>query len=689
MEQSSTNWVGADVGDNSDQPLITWTIFPDVHAHNFIVRRTTLHELAQHIVDAGPYSDKKACPLIKLAKFGVQRTGGGAMRSNENVERVTGVEGDYDGGVIQPEDAVQMLERAGIRAIIYTTPNHMVFDPPKYNGGPRWRVLAPFSTDYPPQERDRFLARVNGALGGILAPESFTLSQTYFYGEVTGVEHRLFVTFDDPEDGSCVDELHELDAIGIMSKPQKTAPDGQVKAGPSIKMFQEAVWDKGRLLRTGDNRRAMLRDYIASRSARGLLKDEILLMVEGVINTYFDPEDPPDAKDLMTMVDHFVRADTKAGKTSQPVMLSILDKIGLNSNGTVIDQETGEVLNSKPPLFEHVGESMSTLKRTQWAIERYLEQDALSVVYGPSGVGKSFVVISMACCVATGTSWFGMPVHQGPVFYIAGEGHNGLMRRFKAWSQDTGVSLDKAPLFKSRRAVLMLDPSAAADLREEIDRLFAQHGRPSMIVVDTLARNFGDGDENAAKDMGRFVSELDKIRSQYHCHIMVVHHSGHGQERARGSSSLRAAIDQEISIAGKAGRIGLQVTKMKDEEEPSPRMFKIKQLQIAKDEDGEPILGATIALDGDPMDFEVGRTTAGNVVTARMVVDHIRVHAWSGFEVLSIAMGLSVATARRVVERCTKDHGLLEKSGRGFTLTEKAAFDPKTAIDRLIDESQS
>lgn len=355
----------------------------------------------------------------------------------------------------------------------------------------------------------------------------------------------------------------------------------------------------------------------------------------------------------------------------------------------LIDQATGEVLNAKPPLFEHVGESMGTLKRTQWAIERYLEQDALSVVYGPSGVGKSFVVISMACCVATGTSWFGMPVHQGPVFYIAGEGHNGLMRRFKAWSQDTGVSLDKAPLFKSRRAVLMLDPSAAADLREEIDRLFAQHGRPSMIVVDTLARNFGDGDENAAKDMGRFVSELDKIRSQYHCHIMVVHHSGHGQERARGSSSLRAAIDQEISIGGKAGHIGLQVTKMKDEEEPSPRMFKIKQLQIAKDEDGEPILGATIELDGDPMDFEVGRTTGGSVVTARMVVDHVRVHGWSGYEAMAISTGLSVATARRVTDRCVKDHGLLEKSGRGFTLTDKAAFDPKTAIDRLIDASQS
>jgi hypothetical protein len=351
------------------------------------------------------------------------------------------------------------------------------------------------------------------------------------------------------------------------------------------------------------------------------------------------------------------------------------------------DDETGEIRPAREPLFEHVGEKLGTLRRPQWVIERYIEWDGLSVLFGPSGVGKSFVVISMACCVATGTPWFGMPVRKGPVFYIAGEGHNGLMRRFKAWSVESGVSLADAPLYKSRKAVQILDAESAGVLREEIERMAEKYGAPVMVIIDTLARNFGDGDENAAKDIGRYVAVLDEIRAQYKCHIMSVHHSGHNQDRARGSSALKAAMDQEIGVAGVAGHIAMKVTKMKDEETPIPKMFKLKQMIIGTDDIGEEVKGAALVADGDPMDVEIGSNVAGKVVTARMLVDSMRQHGWQGYEVLQMNFSVGHSTARRMVERCVNDLGYLQKDGKGFALTDKALEDPMTVIDQKIDKA--
>ena len=66
-------------------------------------------------------------------------------------------------------------------------------------------------------------------------------------------------------------------------------------------------------------------------------------------------------------------------------------------------------------------------------IENYLTRDSLAVLYGRPGTAKSFICISMAFAVVTGTDWFGHRVHRGPVLYVAGEGTAGLAQRQRAW----------------------------------------------------------------------------------------------------------------------------------------------------------------------------------------------------------------------------------------------------------------
>ncbi len=89
-----------------------------------------------------------------------------------------------------------------------------------------------------------------------------------------------------------------------------------------------------------------------------------------------------------------------------------------------------------------------------------------------------------------------------------------------------------------------------------------------MIVLDTLARNFGGGDENGTPGHEPLVLACDAVRNHYGCTVLVVHHSGHADKsRARGAIALKAALDAEYRLSNEVTLL-LTATKMK---EPSCR----------------------------------------------------------------------------------------------------------------------
>jgi AAA domain len=222
-------------------------------------------------------------------------------------------------------------------------------------------------------------------------------------------------------------------------------------------------------------------------------------------------------------------------------------------------------------------------------------------MFGDPSCGKSFAAIDLACCIATGTPWHGNKTNPGPVFYIAGEGQNGLMRRFAAWSQHNQIPLVDAPLFVGQRPSQLVNAAAAADVANAVEEMQAETGRaPAMIVIDTLARNFG-GDENSTEDMGAFVANLDiflRKSGEWSAAVLVVHHCGKADKtQGRGNSALRGAIDAEYSLAkDESGVVRMEATKMKDAEQPAPVAFTLQSvvLEGLTDDEGEPVTSAVL-----------------------------------------------------------------------------------------------
>jgi hypothetical protein len=197
----------------------TFTVFSDLYGKEIKRKRATWSNVCAVLIDPPEHPNKKSCPLIKLATFGDIQSASGSLRWNENMLQIYGIEGDYDAEQMSIHDAAAKLSAAGVEAFLYTTPRHTP-------AAPRWRVLAPLSRAYAPADRKRFVEALDAALGGILARESFTPSQAYYFGRVTGAVYETAQSHGQPIDLT--------GTAGVASAPQATIGKGSTALFPGM-----------------------------------------------------------------------------------------------------------------------------------------------------------------------------------------------------------------------------------------------------------------------------------------------------------------------------------------------------------------------------------------------------------------------------------------------------------------------
>lgn len=249
--------------------------------------------------------------------------------------------------------------------------------------------------------------------------------------------------------------------------------------------------------------------------------------------------------------------------------------------------------------------NLGKLEPTKWLVKDYIPEQTLGVLYGPSGHGKTFVALDFGLHIATGRSWHGRQVKQGVVVYIAGEGQRGIQKRVAAWCIHHGVAMQEPEFYVTNKAVPLLDQaSLVAFIRQVEESVEAAGGQVDLVIVDTLARNFGDGNENATEDMNRFVAACDEIKHLTQSSVLVVHHTGLTDgNRMRGSSALKGAIDVQLKAEEPSSQPGftrLTHDKAKDEEEQMPICFERHVVEVSGPTDPERITSCVLVPDKDP-----------------------------------------------------------------------------------------
>lgn len=231
-----------------------------------------------------------------------------------------------------------------------------------------------------------------------------------------------------------------------------------------------------------------------------------------------------------------------------------------------------------------------------WLVKRWVQDQALIMVHGPSGGGKTFVVLDWCLRMASGMSdWCGHKVKQGSVVYLAGEGHHGLRGRIAAWKHYHQAG--HLSMWLSKDGCDLNTPAGYLRVVEQVRML---PKIPRLIVVDTLHR-FLAGDENSAQDAKTMLDACNSLMSEFGCSVILVHHTGvadEAQHRARGSSAWRGALDIEISVVPGKDGAPMQIVqrKSKDAELAQPVHVELQQVAIPGwlDEDDQPVTSAVV-----------------------------------------------------------------------------------------------
>lgn len=236
-----------------------------------------------------------------------------------------------------------------------------------------------------------------------------------------------------------------------------------------------------------------------------------------------------------------------------------------------------------------------------WLVKGVLPDHGLTVLYGPSGAGKTFVALDMAAAIARGAMWHGRRTVRAPVAYIAAEGGGGLALRLAAYQREY-PDADLSSLW-----VLADRPNFLTGGHKDVIEGLQAIGEPvRLVVVDTLARVMPGGDENSGETMGAVIERCEAITRATGAAVLLVHHAGKDATKgARGWSGLRAAVDAEIAVQRDAqtGRRWVTLTKEKDGVDGLEIDFTLRVVPLGYDADGDLLTSCVVA--DPPVGLEV------------------------------------------------------------------------------------
>jgi hypothetical protein len=172
-----------------------------------------------------------------------------------------------------------------------------------------------------------------------------------------------------------------------------------------------------------------------------------------------------------------------------------------------------------------------------------------------------------------------------------------MRNRFKAILQHDpalGDRITDKNLIIMRQRVDLRQPEDVTRLIATIAKHERETGLPCLLVVfDTLARAIGSGSDTDPKDMAALIVAGDAIRqANAGPTVVLIHHCGKDIAKGpRGRSDLPGAIDFCVLVERLENGAGNRATceYAKDDPDGWAIDFRLEQVDIGKDEDGDPI----------------------------------------------------------------------------------------------------
>jgi hypothetical protein len=198
-----------------------------------------------------------------------------------------------------------------------------------------------------------------------------------------------------------------------------------------------------------------------------------------------------------------------------------------------------------------------------WLVEGLATEGSVSFIAGPPKLGKSWLALYIAFCIAHGLPVLGkFKVERPRKVILVEEEDSALMvkLRFKAIARGLGLEVPPSDRlsFAIRRGFLVDNAEWRDWLIAETKRLGAD-----LIIFDVLNK-LHSRDENVAYEAGKVIRDFEGVRRATGAGLLILHHfrkesaagSFKGQTMLRGSSAFSGWLENALYLTGRPGRRG-------------------------------------------------------------------------------------------------------------------------------------
>lgn len=158
-----------------------------------------------------------------------------------------------------------------------------------------------------------------------------------------------------------------------------------------------------------------------------------------------------------------------------------------------------------------------------WAVPDLLPA-GLTILAGKPKLGKSWLALQLAQSVASGGMALGEQVEKGPILYLALEDPpRRLKQRMQMQSWAVGLVADFMTVGNFMDQIGNLRNGGGHRLARQIE-----DKNYRMVVIDTLSRTLGSGDQNDTSEMTAALTPIQEMAHELNCAVVMIDHHRKG-----------------------------------------------------------------------------------------------------------------------------------------------------------------
>lgn len=226
-----------------------------------------------------------------------------------------------------------------------------------------------------------------------------------------------------------------------------------------------------------------------------------------------------------------------------------------------------EICQCEPPVKKHryTETELDEIPPVGWLLPPFLQSNAINLLSGEPGSGKTYIGIDWAKQVAVTDS----------VLYIAAEDPSQFPERIKAWNTYHNFDPKQSKFYLETLDLNLISLEKTLELIEANNDI-----KPALVVVDTYSAATEGAEEINNGEIETILSHVRLFIKAWGCAVLLIHHFNKSGLAERGGSGLKGGVMLAMKLHLDSDSVRLEFDKVRNAPKPDDVFYRWEYVNI-------------------------------------------------------------------------------------------------------------